>query len=387
MTAVPASRPADCYGGAIEARPPLDPLGRRLKAELDRWASGKGLAALTEDERLDRVASDMACAMSGGKSPAPELLTFLASYYGLVEPEPSVVLISGEAGAEAAIIDQLGRKLADAPASERSIQVGIGVCRAGEAFQAVIALQEHVLALSPIPRTLPRGGRAGIAGRVAAGLHDPTVLLTGPAGAVSRLPTRVAGNAFWAELECSGDGAYQVEIMAEDRRGPSVVANFPVYCGRPPPRSLRLTTSPAPASPASPAAIEQQILVLLNRDRAVSGVPPLVSDVRLAEVARRYSQEMASRREVAHLSQSSGSAVDRIRAAGITPAPTVVAENVGQDYSAEGSEQGFMTSPGHRANILSSAVTHVGIGVALGAHPDGDMTPIFVTQLFAGWSR
>ena len=117
MTAVPASRPADCYGGAIEARPPLDPWGGASRRSSNRWASGKGLAALTEDERLDRVASDMACAMSGGKSPAPELLTFLASYYGLVEPEPSVVLISGEAGAEAAIIDQLGRKLADAPAS------------------------------------------------------------------------------------------------------------------------------------------------------------------------------------------------------------------------------------------------------------------------------
>jgi uncharacterized protein YkwD len=66
--------------------------------------------------------------------------------------------------------------------------------------------------------------------------------------------------------------------------------------------------------------------------------------------------------------------------------PTVIAENVGRDYTAEGIERAFMASPGHRENILSRAVSHVGVGVALGKR-EGNAVPIFVTQVFAGWGQ
>jgi uncharacterized protein YkwD len=333
--------------------------------------------------------------MTKGKEPGPALLRFLASYYGLVEPEPTVLLMTGATGGETAVVGQLGHKLAQVPGSASLHRVGIGVCRKGDAFAAVLVMEKHVLSLKPMARALRAGGRAAVTGRVATGFHDPEVLLTVPSGAVRLLPTRVRGARFRAEMVCAwGAGAYQVEIMAQDQGGPNVVANFPVYCGRPPPAHLlwaAAVTPPAasgsgPASDASPGVLEQEILVLMNRDRAASGLPPLLHDARLAEVARAYSREMAAKGEVAHFSRRSGSAVDRVRAAGIAPLPTVVAENVGRDYSAEEIERGFMASPGHRRNILSGEVTRAGVGVAVGPRENG-VVPLFVTQLLVGWGK
>ena len=50
--------------------------------------------------------------------------------------------------------------------------------------------------------------------------------------------------------------------------------------------------------------------------------------------------------------------------------------------TAEEAEQGFMSSPGHRANIVDPRPRRVGIGIVFGAAVTGT-TPLFVTQLFS----
>jgi hypothetical protein len=40
-----------------------------------------------------------------------------------------------------------------------------------------------------------------------------------------------------------------------------------------------------------------------------------------------------------------------------------------------------MNSPGHRANVMSTEVTHVGIGVVLGA-PVSGRREIYITEIF-----
>jgi uncharacterized protein YkwD len=95
---------------------------------------------------------------------------------------------------------------------------------------------------------------------------------------------------------------------------------------------------------------------------------------------------MAESGEVAHYSSRTGSVVDRVTAAAISPAPTAIAENVGNALSAADAEHGFMASPGHRDNILNRTLTHVGIGVAVG-HETGGMVSLYFTQVFAGWGQ
>lgn len=380
----PSGKPAELYRSRTPAPPPTDPFARNLKGELDRQMKRLGHAALVEDGRLDQVASDLSRMTAEKSVPTSSVLTFLLRYYGVVEPEPNLIEIRGERGAEPSAIEDLGRQVGAMSTASTWRQVGIGIWRLGDAWSATIALQEDSLVVAPLPRALPSGGHAVISGRVDSAYRSPEVLVTPPTGAVARLPLQLYGPAFTARLECNlGDGVYQVEVTAEDRRGPTVLANFPVYCGVALPLSVQVAAAGA-ANVTDPRSVETQILDLMDRDRASNGLPPLQRDSRLAKVAEAYSREMAEGGEIAHLSPRTGNAVDRIRAAQISPMPTTVAENVGRDYSAEAIERALMASPGHRDNILSRAVTHVGVGVALGKR-EGNAIPIFVTQVFAGW--
>ncbi|MEJ7597650.1 MAG: CAP domain-containing protein [Kofleriaceae bacterium] len=102
-------------------------------------------------------------------------------------------------------------------------------------------------------------------------------------------------------------------------------------------------------------------------------------DPRVADVARTYSNEMRTTKVVAHISPTSGSAADRVRAAKVKTA--VVLENVARAYGLGEAHHGLMNSPGHRANVLSHHATHVGIGVVYGDEVSG-RREIFITQVF-----
>src|SRR5262249_14897728 len=80
---------------------------------------------------------------------------------------------------------------------------------------------------------------------------------------------------------------------------------------------------------------------------------------------------------VAHVSATSGSAADRVRAGKIKTA--VVLENVARAYGVGEAHHGLMNSPGHRANIMSAAATNIGIGVVFGEEAESPRET-FVTQ-------
>jgi uncharacterized protein YkwD len=386
LTISPSAAPSAFYSSAAPARPAEDPFAAQVKSETDRAMKRLGRKVLEQDSRLDQVARDVARITAERDVPASSVVTFLLAHYGVVEPEPNLIVMRGARGSEASALADLRDQLERIPAASSWRRVGIGVWRSGDSWNVVIALEEHTLNLDPLPRVLPSRGRATVSGRALGVYRSPEVLVTSPTTGVHRLPTQVGGSTFEAVLECnSGDGVYQVEVSAEDQRGPTVLANFPVYCGVRPPATLKIAVGATPST-SDEAEIEKQILDLMDRDRRANGLPVLERDARLGRIARLYSREMAELGEVAHVSQRSGNAVDRVRAARIAPMPTVVAENVGRDYSAVEAERGFMSSPGHRDNILSRAVTHVGVGVALGKREGGN-TPVFVTQIFAGWGQ
>jgi uncharacterized protein YkwD len=129
----------------------------------------------------------------------------------------------------------------------------------------------------------------------------------------------------------------------------------------------------------TPEEAEKQMLALINRDRKRAGVAPLVVDAKLNAIARAHTRDMVDNEFVGHVSPRTGSAGDRVRRAGL--APTFVSENVGRAYTAEEAEQGFMSSPGHRANIVDPRPTRMGVGVVFGAQVTGT-APLFVTQIF-----
>jgi uncharacterized protein YkwD len=249
----------------------------------------------------------------------------------------------------------------------------------------LLALQESSLELQPVPRALPPGGEAAIAGRALAPYRDPVVLVTRPDGAVERVALERDGERFRGVFRCSppaARGAFQIEVAADDAYGETVLANFPVHCGEPAPVAL----APARAAveervPSTVAEIEARLAELLGLDRERAGLPPLAADARLAAVARAHAADMREHGFFGHVSPSTGSPEDRVRRAGF--APLEVRENLARAYTPAELERGLMDSPAHRANILARTVDRVGIGVVLGADDGGGTREIYLTQLFA----
>lgn len=122
------------------------------------------------------------------------------------------------------------------------------------------------------------------------------------------------------------------------------------------------------AAPAAHASTEEsQFVSLANKERANRGLRSYSVASDLVAVARRHAQRMAASHSIYH-NPNLGSDVDNWQAVG---------ENVGMGGSAGSIHQAFMNSAPHRANILDSDFTQVGMGTAY-----DDKGVLYVTQVF-----
>ena len=122
--------------------------------------------------------------------------------------------------------------------------------------------------------------------------------------------------------------------------------------------------SPAPAT-RRVGATEARIFNLINAERKHQGLPPLEYNRQLDEMAKIQAQNMARFHKMAHVLPQSGlpTLTDRARHVGYPFGR--LAENVAHDFpDAQTVVQGWMTSKGHRANILNSQVVETGIAIA-----------------------
>ena len=141
-----------------------------------------------------------------------------------------------------------------------------------------------------------------------------------------------------------------------------------------PPVEAPPAEEPAPPPPAPAATPEDEVLALTNARRAENGCGALAWDGGLAGVAQAHSADMAGRDYFSHTTPEGVDPFQRAAAAG----QTAYAENIaaGQSTPAEVMD-GWMTSEGHRANILNCSLTRLGVGVG-----HGGSYGIYWTQLF-----
>ena len=127
---------------------------------------------------------------------------------------------------------------------------------------------------------------------------------------------------------------------------------------------------------ASLSAQEQSAGNLLNSDRARYNLPPLTLDPALCRIARIKSEDMRDNQYFAHTSPTYGDVRDMLRRFGYSY--TAAGENIAHHATVDKSQAALISSPGHRRNILSSAYTKLGIGVALDQNGF-----VYLTQIFA----
>ncbi|MBI5456887.1 CAP domain-containing protein [Candidatus Kaiserbacteria bacterium] len=116
--------------------------------------------------------------------------------------------------------------------------------------------------------------------------------------------------------------------------------------------------------------IELEILALMNVEREKAGLLSLAPDTALTNIARGHSSDMLVNDYFSHEDKSGCSSSCRATNAGYSW--QIVGENIymmsGYELNAVAAAkmivEGWMNSPGHRANILREAYTNVGVGVS-----------------------
>jgi uncharacterized protein YkwD len=123
--------------------------------------------------------------------------------------------------------------------------------------------------------------------------------------------------------------------------------------------------SPTAAESPAIAKMETEVREQINQIRQEKGLQPLKHNQRLAEVARKYSQQMASKNFFSHTSPAGDDVAQRVRAANIYY--WVVGENLFKSVNVfdpvPAGVKGWMESPGHRENILRPEYTETGVGI------------------------
>ena len=138
-----------------------------------------------------------------------------------------------------------------------------------------------------------------------------------------------------------------------------------------------------------PKELERRVFQLTNEARRKNGLPSLDSDNDLAVKARAKSADMLTNNYFSHTNPEGKTLKDRMQEEKPASYRTIsrIGENIYMgarfDYSVDVKTQarmivdGWMTSPGHRKNILDPSYTHMGVGVA------AKDKMCYATQIFA----
>ncbi len=130
-----------------------------------------------------------------------------------------------------------------------------------------------------------------------------------------------------------------------------------------------------PETNASVLSYEKEVVRLVNIERKKNGLKELTYDWELSRVARYKSQDMKDKSYFSHTSPTYGSPFQMMKSFGITY--RTAGENIAKGQATpEAVVKAWMNSSGHRANILNSSFTHIGVGYVSGGN--------YWTQMFIG---
>jgi hypothetical protein len=124
--------------------------------------------------------------------------------------------------------------------------------------------------------------------------------------------------------------------------------------------------------------LEQNLLALLNQHRIGRGLPPLVFDGALTQIAREQSQGMAGQGFISH-TLPAGDLKGRMARAGYMI--EIARENVASAPSITIAQRALADSPGHEGNMLATDVSHVGIGITRCPLPYSHQ--LYIAEVFA----
>ncbi len=116
-----------------------------------------------------------------------------------------------------------------------------------------------------------------------------------------------------------------------------------------------------PTLDPSVLSTQQEILKLVNQERARQGLKGLELDWQVSRVAQYKSDDMAKNNYFSHQSPTYGSPFDMLKSFNVKYKSA--GENIAKGQKTpQAVMTAWMNSSGHRANILGSSYTHLGVG-------------------------
>ena len=131
--------------------------------------------------------------------------------------------------------------------------------------------------------------------------------------------------------------------------------------------------------PTQDSSYEQQVIKLVNAERAKAGLKPLKENWELSRVAEFKSKDMRDNNYFDHNSKKYGSPFTMIKNFGISY--KTAGENIAAGQKTpEEVMKAWMNSPGHKANILNAGYTQIGVGYVTGGSYNSYWTQQFISQ-------
>lgn len=174
--------------------------------------------------------------------------------------------------------------------------------------------------------------------------------------------TVVSGDSMWKIAN-----RYQVGLSEIKQANPQIKNYDLIYPGQ---------IINIPSLDTGITSYEQEVVRLVNAIRKENGLHTLTYHWELSRVARHKSQDMKDNRYFAHNSPVYGTPYQMMRSFGISF--RTAGENIAKGYTTpQAVVNGWMNSPGHRANILNASYTHIGVGYVSAGH---HWTQMFISK-------
>ncbi len=124
-------------------------------------------------------------------------------------------------------------------------------------------------------------------------------------------------------------------------------------------------------------SVANQILSIVNKERAANGLPALTLDTQLCTAAQAKAEDMKAKNYFSHTSPTYGSPFEMMKKFGISY--RAAGENIAKGQKTpQAVMSAWMNSDGHRKNILGKSYTQLGVGYVY-----NNGSPYWV-QLFKG---
>lgn len=232
----------------------------------------------------------------------------------------------------------------------------------------------YVQSATPCPNSVSNGnGAPSVTSRPAYGKpvnkvpYCPVINTSKPTVAPTAAPT--------AEPTAAPTAAPTAVVTAKPTAAPTAVPTAKPTAAPTAKPTAKPTATPDNYTADSVSAQEQLAANLLNQDRANNGLSALTLDPELSRIARIKSNDMYQNNYFAHESPTLGNAGDLLRSNGYSFSGW--GENIAHHANVTKAQAAFMSSDGHRRNILGSQWTKMGIGVVYDSNGF-----VYVTQIF-----